>query len=165
MRKVIFSINVTIDGFADHTAVIADSELHEFYAGLLDNADVILFGRKTYELMVSFWPNAREDPRSTKSMIKFADKFNSISKVVFSKTLNDVIWNNTRLAKNDLINEFLNMKKQEGTNISIGSLSIASQLMKLGLIDEYWFLVQPIVLGNGKQLFESLNERIDLKTS
>ncbi len=163
MRKVIFSINATIDGFADHTAVIADDELHEFYADLLDTVDVVLFGRKTYELMVNFWPHARDDPRSTKSMIKFADKYNRISKVVFSKTLSEVNWNNTILNKGNMIDEVLKMKIQSGKNISAGSLSIASALAEKHMIDEYWFLVQPIVLGKGKQLFESLNTRLDLK--
>ena len=163
MRKIIFSINVTIDGYADHTAGIADDELHEFFADLLDSVDVVLFGRKTYELMAGFWPNAKEDPRITKSIIKFADKFNSISKVVFSKTLNDVNWNNTILNKGNMIDEVLKMKKQNGKSISAGSLSIASALTEKQLIDEYWFLVHPIILGKGKVLFENLNRKSNLK--
>jgi dihydrofolate reductase len=163
MRKIIFSINITIDGYADHTAGIADDELHEFFADFLDSVDVVLFGRKTYELMAGFWPNAKEDPRITKSIIKFADKFNSISKVVFSKTLNDVDWNNTTLNKGNLIDEVLKLKKQNGKNISAGSLSIASALIKKQLIDEYWFLIHPVILGKGKQLFEDLNQRSNLK--
>ena len=163
MRKIIFSINVTIDGYADHTAGIADDELHEFFADLLDSVDVVLFGRKTYELMAGFWPNAREDPRSTESIIKFANKYNSISKVVFSKTLNDVGWNNTALNKGNMVDEVLKIKKQSGKSISAGSLSIASALTEKQLIDEYWFLIQPIILGKGKLLFEDLNRRSNLK--
>ena len=163
MRNVIFAINVTVDGFADHTAVIADDELHEFYADFLDTVDIVLLGRKTYELMASFWPHAGEDPRSTKSIMKFADKYNSIRKMVFSKTLNEVNWNNAVLNKGNMVDEVLKMKKQNGKNISAGSLSIASALSEIQLIDEYWFLVHPIVLGKGKQLFESLNERLSLK--
>jgi len=163
MRKVIFGINITIDGFADHTAGIADDELHEFFTGLLETVDIVLFGRKTYELMAGFWPHAREDPRNTNSIIRFADKFNSISKVVFSKTLNEVNWNNTTLNKAYMIDEVLKMKKQNGKNISAGSLSIASALTEKQLIDEYWFLVHPIILGKGKQLFENLNQKSKLK--
>ncbi|MEJ2615196.1 MAG: dihydrofolate reductase family protein [Ignavibacteriaceae bacterium] len=163
MSKIIFAINITIDGFADHTAMIADDEFHEFYADLLDSVDVVLFGRKTYELMAGFWPNAREDPKSTKSMIKFADKFNSISKVVFSKTLNTVNWNNITLNNGIMIDEVLKMKKQNRKNISAGSLSIASALMKEQLIDEFWFLVHPIVLGKGKKLFEDLTQKTNLQ--
>jgi dihydrofolate reductase len=163
MRKIIFSINITIDGFADHTAVIADDELHDFYTNLLNNVDIVLFGRKTYQLMESFWPNVPDDPRSTKSMIEFANKFNSISKKVISNTLNEALWNNTKLVKGNLVDEVLKLKNQEGKSVSIGGLSAASTLVKLDLIDEYWFLIQPIVLGKGKQLFESLNERVNLK--
>jgi dihydrofolate reductase len=163
MRNVIFAINITVDGFADHTAVIADDELHEFYTDLLDTADVVVLGRKTYELMACFWPHAREDPGSTESMIRFADKFNSVSKVVFSKTLNKVNWNNTTLNKGNMIDEVMKLKEQNGKSISAGSLSIASALAEKQLIDEYWFLVQPIVLGKGKPLFESLNKKFNLK--
>ncbi|MGE5805473.1 MAG: hypothetical protein ACM34O_09835 [Ignavibacteria bacterium] len=72
MKKLIFAINITIDGFADHTAVIADDELHDFYTNILNDADTLLFGRKTYQLMESYWPQAQNDPQATKSMIEFA---------------------------------------------------------------------------------------------
>ena len=84
MRKVIFAINNTIDGYADHTTVIADDELHDFYTNLLNDVDAILMGRKTYQLMESFWPVASKDARSTKSMIRFANIFNPMRKIVFS---------------------------------------------------------------------------------
>ncbi len=163
MRKVTFSINITIDGFADHTAVIADDQLHEFYTNLLNDSDTILFGRKTYQLMESFWPAAAENPVSTKSMIEFANKINSISKIVFSKTLDEVSWNNTKLKKENLVEEVLKLKNQNGKNISIGSLSLASNLISHDLIDEFWFLTQPVILGKGKQLFETLDKRVNLR--
>jgi dihydrofolate reductase len=163
MRKVIFAINNTIDGFADHITVIADDELHDFYTDLLDDVDVILFGRKTYQLMESFWPIAYDDSRSTESMIRFADKINPMQKIVFSKTLSVVKWNKTKLIKGDISKVVEDLKKQNGKNISVGGLSIASYLTNLGLIDEYWFLVQPIILGNRKRLFPGLNERLNLK--
>ncbi len=162
-RKIIFAINVTIDGFADHTAVIADDELHDFYTDLLNTVDIVLFGRKTYQLLESFWPIAYEDPGSTKSMLKFADKINSMPKIVFSNTLNEVHWNNTSLVKGNMVEEILKLKNQPGNNLSIGGLSIASHLTKLGLIDEYFFLVQPIILGTGTPLFGNLSDRVDLK--
>jgi len=165
MRNIIFSINSTIDGYADHTAGIADNELHDFFTSYLDTVDVVLLGRITYELMAGFWPNAGEDPRSTESMKKFADKFNSISKVVFSKTLNDVNWNNTILNKGNLIDEVLKMKKQSGKHISAGSLSIASALMNEQLIDEFWFLIHPVVLGKGRKLLDNLNQKTNLQLS
>jgi dihydrofolate reductase len=162
MRKITFSINITIDGFADHTAGIADDELHDFFAGQLDDLDVILFGRKTYELMAGFWPHASEDPRSTKSIINFADKFNAVHKIVFSNSLKEVNWNNTQLINENLIDTVLNLRKQDGKNISAGSLSIAEQLAKRNLIDEYWFLIHPVILGNGKKLFESLEGKLKI---
>ncbi|MCB0746818.1 MAG: dihydrofolate reductase family protein [Ignavibacteriae bacterium] len=169
MRKIIFAINTTIDGYADHTAGIVDAKLHDFFTNLLSNSDVILFGRKTYELMENFWPNAKDYPQSDKSTIDFSDKINSIKKIVFSKTLEKVDWENSELCKNNLADTIHSLKKQKGKNISIGSLSLASQLTKLELIDEYWFLVHPIIMGSGKRLFEDHNKRsslmlIDTKT-
>ncbi len=100
MGKVMLSINLSLDGFADHTvAVAADDELHDFFSGLLDLTEVAIFGRVTYELMESYWPRAHEDPSATKGMLDFATKFNAIPKVVFSKTLKSVMWNNTRLVR------------------------------------------------------------------
>lgn len=162
MGRIIFAINITIDGFADHTAGIADDKLHDFFTNYLKNIDIVLFGRKTYELMAGYWPNADKDPNSTKSEIEFANVFNQIPKVVFSKTLSRVDWNNTELNKGDLIEEVRKIK-EEDKNISAGSLSIASQLLEHGLIDEFWFLVHPVILGKGAQLFESLNIKSNLK--
>ena len=163
MRKLIFDINVTIDGFADHTAMIADDELHDFFTNFLDTIDISLMGRKTYQLMESYWPKAPEDPNATKSMIEFAYKFNSMQKIVFSKTLDKVTWNNTKLIKENIIEEVLKLKKQPGNSISISGLSTASTFMKEGLIDEYWLLVHPVILGKGRRLFEGLDNSIHLE--
>jgi len=163
MRKVIFAINITIDGFADHTVGIADDELHDFFTNLLKKEDLILFGRKTYELMEDFWPNAKDDSRITKSMIEFSEIINSIKKIVFSKTLEKVNWQNSELCKNELVEEIQNLKIQKGKNIAVGSLSLASQLTNLEMIDEYYFVVQPIILGKGKKLFDKLYVRQNLK--
>jgi len=163
MRKVIFAFNNTIDGYADHTTGIADNELHDFFTNLLNEADVVLMGRKTYQLMESFWPAAYDDPRSTKSMLRFADKYNPIKKVIFSKTLTEVKWENSQLAYKDIPGIVAELKKQKGKNILAGSLSIASQLLKLYLIDEFWFVVHPIIAGKGIQLLEGFDERRDLE--
>jgi len=163
MRKLIWAINVTIDGFADHTAVVADDQLHDFYTDLLGTVDCIVFGRKTYQLMEGFWPKAGEDPNATRSTIKFADAINRLAKVVFSRTLKKVTWNNSRLVRDNMIEEVLKMKQQPGRDIAIGSISVASKLMAAGLIDEYWFLVQPIISGAGKHLLADLNQPLNLK--
>jgi len=162
-KKLIFAINVTVDGFADHTAVIADDELHDFHTDLLDSVDTILFGRKTYELLESFWPVADKDPRSTKSMIRFANKINPMKKIVFSRTLEKTAWENTFLIHSDMVTEVKKLKNQPGKNLSIGGISIASILAQHGLIDEFWFLVQPIVLGKGICLWKGLDKVMTLK--
>ena len=98
-------------------------------------------------------------------MIRFANKINNIPKIVFSKTLDKVTWNNTRLVKENMTEEVLKLKQQPGNNLSIGGISVASHLMKLGLIDEYWFLVQPIILGIGKHMVEGISDQHSLKLS
>ena len=163
MRKVVFAINITINGSADHTEGIVDDELHDFYANLLNDMDVILFGRKTYQLIESFWPIAYKDPRSTKSILRFADKINFIRKVVFSNTLKEVNWENANLVNGNVSNEVLSLKRKPGKNISVGSLSIASELTDAGLIDEYWFLVHPIFSSSNKRIFNNIRKRVNLK--
>jgi len=163
MRKLIFAINITVDGFADHTSVIADDELHDFYTDLLNSFDIILFGRKTYQLFESFWPTADKDPQSTKSMLRFADKINGLHKIVFSKTLHQVAWNNTKLVKDNVLEEITRLKQQPGKNLSTGGISFSSSLMKAGLIDEFWFLVHPIVSGSGRRLFNEIDIKAKLK--
>lgn len=158
MRKVIFAINITINGLADHTTVIADDELHDFFSNLLNDVDVVLMGRKTYQLMENFWPSAYHDPRSTKSMLRFADKYNPIKKIIFSKTLTEVNWENSQLANKDLSGIVSELKKHKGKYILAGSISIADQLLELNLIDEFRFVVHPIITGNGKQLFDGIDK-------
>lgn len=163
MRKLIYDINVTTDGIADHTAVIADDELHDFYAELLDNAGIVLFGRKTFKLLEDFWPAADKDPRSTKSMLRFADKINNIQKIVFSQTLNEVTWANSILVNSDAIEEIKKLKNGSGKDMFIGGISLASALMRQKLIDEFLFLLHPIIAGSGRRLWEGLEESCELK--
>ncbi|MGO9481770.1 MAG: dihydrofolate reductase family protein [Candidatus Kryptoniota bacterium] len=163
-RKLILAINVSLDGFADHTvAVAADDELHQFFARLLDFTDIALFGRVTYRLMADYWPHAHEDPKATIGELEFADKFNAIPKIVFSRTLQKAEWNNTRLIKDNMVEEVIELKQQDGKAISLGGISISQEFMKRDLIDEYWFAVQPVVFGKGRRLFEGVNERNSLK--
>lgn len=165
MRKLIFQINVSLDGYADHTVAIADDELHDFSTDLLNTVDTVLFGRVTYQLFESYWPLAPKDPEATKSIVEFANKINAIPKIVFSKTLQNVGWNNTRLVKSNMAEEVLKLKQGTGKNLSVGGLSLAQSLMKLSLIDEYLILVQPVVVGKGRRLFDGVNDRLDLKLS
>jgi dihydrofolate reductase len=163
MRKLIFSINVSLDGFADHTVAIADDELHEFHVDQLNTIDTVLFGRVTYQLFESYWPTAPGDPQATKSEIDFADKLNAMPKLVFSRTLQNVHWNNTILVKEDVVGEVAKLKQGDGKNLSVGGLSIAQTLANASLIDEYLFLVQPVIVGRGRRLFDRINNRSNLK--
>lgn len=163
MRNLIASINITLDGFCDHKAVIADDELHQNANELLKSTDTVLFGRVTYQLMESGWPPIVKKPTGMKSLDEFAVLIDNVSKIVFSNTLKNVEWKNTKLAKGDIKEEVLQLKKQPGKNLLVGSPGILITLMQLGLIDEYQFCVQPIVLGNGLPLFKNIRDRIDLK--
>jgi dihydrofolate reductase len=163
MRKIIAAINMTLDGFCDHTAMIADDEIHQHYNELLSNADTLLYGRITYQLMESYWPTVVINPTGHKSIDEFAVLIDNISKIVFSHTLKNVDWKNVKLAKGGIKEEVLELKQQAGKNILAGSPSLIVTLMQLDLIDEYQLCVQPIILGNGLRLFKKINNRIDLK--
>ncbi len=163
MRKLIMEMNISLDGCADHTVAIADDELHDFAAQMLDSVDIELFGRVTYQLMESYWPHAHEDPQATQSMIRFARKFNAMPKIVFSQTLQKADWQNTRLVRENAVEEVARLKRQPGKDLSIGGISISQDLMRHGLIDEYWLLVQPVVWGKGTRLFDGVDTRVNLK--
>jgi dihydrofolate reductase len=138
MRKVIFSIPITLDGFIEgpHREldwVIADDELHDFYSDLLNTSDLILYGRVTYELMANYWPIAPDDPTISMGMLRFANTLNPMKKIVFSKTLRWFI-------------------------LLGGGASIAKLFIEYGLIDEYQLVVQPVAIGEGTSLFGGIKD-------
>ena len=163
MRKLIAAINMTLDGFCDHTAGIADDELHEHYNQLLGNADTILWGRTTYQLMESYWPAIVKNPTGNKPEDEFAVLIDNISKIVFSRTLKNVVWKNTKLKNEVNKEEVLELKQQPGKNILAGSPSLIVALTQLDIIDEYQLCVQPIILGSGLPLFKNLKDRMNLQ--
>ena len=165
MRNVIFAINITLDGCCDHTKQVADDETHEYFTDLLREVDLLVFGRKTYQLMVPFWPDIAKSHSMTKASNEFADTFDSINKIVFSQSLDSAEGQNTRIVRTKLQDEILKLKQEQGKNILTGGVSIPSQLIELGLVDEYHFVVQPIVVGEGRRLLEgiSLQEGLQLK--
>jgi dihydrofolate reductase len=163
MRKLIAAINMTLDGFCDHTAMIADEEIHQHYNELLSNAGTIVFGRITYQLMESYWPSVVIHPTGNKPMDTFAVLIDNISKIVFSRTLKNVDWKKSQLKKDVTRKELLELKQQAGKDILVGSPSLIVALAHLDLIDEYQLSVQPIVLGSGLPLFKKVEDRIDLK--
>jgi len=165
MRNVIYAINITLDGCCDHTKQAADEELLEHYTLLLRDADLLVYGRKTYQLMVPYWPDVAKDPSSTKADVDFARTFLSSKKVVFSRSLDSAEDGNTRIVHTNLHDEILKLKQEPGKNILVGGVDIPAQLIELGLVDEYRFVVQPIVAGEGRRLMEGvrLPERLKLK--
>jgi dihydrofolate reductase len=163
MRKLIAAINMTLDGFCDHTVMVADDEIHEHYNELLRNADTIIFGRKTYQLMEGHWPAVVKNPTGNKPMDEFAMLVDNISKIVYSRTLKNVDWKNTELKKEVIKDELLELKQQAGKDIIAGSPSLIVTLMQLDLIDEYQIVVHPIVLGSGLPLFKDITDRVTLK--
>src|SRR6266480_2590599 len=163
MRKLIAAMNMTLDGFCNHTAMIADDEIHQHYNELLSSADTLIYGRITYQLMESYWPSVVKNPTGNKPMDEFAVLIDNISKIVFSRTLKNVDWKNTILKKEIIKEEILELKQQAGKNILVGSPGLIVALMQLDLIDEYQLCVHPIILGNGLLLFKNINDRINLK--
>ncbi|HEY1528016.1 MAG TPA: dihydrofolate reductase family protein [Candidatus Angelobacter sp.] len=165
MRKLIFAINITLDGCCDHTKQYVDEEQLEYFTQLTREADLQVFGRKTYQLMVPYWPEVLKGQSETKADTEFARAFDSINKIVFSRSLDSAEDRNTRIVRGNLHDEILKLKQEPGKNILVGGIDIPSQLIQLGLVDEYRFVVGPIVAGEGRRLLEgvSLPESLHLK--
>ena len=165
MRKLIAAINMTLDGSYDHTAGIPDDEIHQHYTDLLSNADTILYGRKTYQLM-EYWRTLLENPSDEKSMNDFAIAIDKIPKIVFSHTLKNVEWESAKLANRDIEDEVLELKQSRNggsKDILVGSRSLIIQLMKLNLIDEYQLCIHPVIAGTSLPLFENIKDRTVFK--
>jgi len=166
MRKLIAAINMTLDGFCDHTAMIADEEIHQHFNELLNNTDTLLYGRITYQLMESYWPSVVKNPTGNKPMDEFAVLIDNISKIVFSRTLRNVDWKNTKLKKEVIKEEILELKRSRNggnKNILVGSPSLIVAFTQLDLIDEYQLVVHPVVLGSDLPLFKNVRDRMKLK--
>jgi len=165
MRNVIYAINITLDGCCDHTKMIADETMHEYVIRLMRDADLLVFGRKTYQLMVPYWPDVAKDPSATKADREFAQAFDSINKLVFSRSLDSAEDKNTRITRANLQDEMLKLKQEQGKNILVGGVALPSQLVELGLVDEFRFVVQPLVVGEGRRLLEGIDpqKRLQLK--
>ena len=163
MRKVVFAINISADGYCGHTDMNPDEESFVFFTTLLRDSGVLLFGRTTYQLMVPYWPDIARHQSATKSINEFARVFDSLDKIVFSTTLEHTDGSRTRIVRANVAEEVLTLKQQPGKDIFVDSLSIASQLSVQGLIDEYHFVVHPVIVGNGPRLFESVESHEKLQ--
>ena len=167
MRKVIAAINMTLDGFCDHTAIIPDEEIHQYYTDLLDSGGVALYGRITYRLM-QFWQTLIKNPSGEQEMDDFATAIDKIPKIVFSHTIKNsdpvgIGWDSAKLANQTPEKEIIKLKQQSGKDILIGSRSLIVQLLKLNLIDEFQLCIHPVIAGSGLPLFENITDRTLLK--
>jgi dihydrofolate reductase len=163
MRKLFSSVNISLDGFADHTIGNPDAELLDFFTAQFDRIGTVLFGRVTYQLFEAYWPHADEDPAATPSMLAYARKINAIPKVVFSRTLEKADWNNASLVKRDPLVEVAKLKQGTGKDLLVGGLSLLQAFTRARLMDEYWLLVHPLVVGKGRPYFDGLQGRLDLR--
>jgi dihydrofolate reductase len=164
MRKIIYGINLSADGCCDHTKFSGSEGTHEYFTNLMRDVDLIIYGRKTYELMVPYWPEVAKKQSENKAENEFAQTFDAIDKIVFSRSL-DKVEGNTRIIRANLAEEVLKLKQEPGKNISIGGVSLPSQLMAFGLVDEFYFLVHPALAGQGRRLFDDINlqKQLDIK--
>src|SRR5258706_5984174 len=138
MRKLIAAMNMTLDGFCDHTAMIADGEIHQHYNELLRNAGTLIYGRITYQLMENYWPTVVKNPTGNKPMDEFAVLIDNIFKIVFSRTLKHVDWKNTKLVKGDIKEEVLELKQSRNggsKNTFTRSPGLIVGLTQIGLTD------------------------------
>ena len=164
MRTVIYAINITLDGCCDHTKMIPDEEIYEYFTHLMRDVDLFVYGRKTYQLMVPYWPDVAKNQSGSKAENEFAQLFESVNKLVFSRSLDSAEAMNTRIVRTNLRDEIHKLKQEQGRSILVGGVDIPSQLIELGLVDEYRFVVQPIIAGEGRRLLEGigLQERLQL---
>jgi len=166
MRKLIYVINLSIDGCLDHTIGVPDEELFDFYINLVRNAGMFVYGRTTYELMVPYWPDIAKNPAGkTKADVEFAEAFDAVEKVVFSKSLEKAEGKNSRIVRTKAEDEIRKLKQDEGKNIYVGGVALPSYLIGLDLVDEYIFTIMPVIAGKGKRLMEgiSMQEKLGLK--
>ena len=164
LRKILFFMLTTLDGYfegpeRDITWHNVDAEFNEFAIEQLNSVDALLFGRATYELMAAYWPT--ESARTDDPLV--SARMNQTPKLIFSKTLSKVGWENTRLIKDNFVEEVRNLKAQPGRDMAIfGSSDLAVTFIPHGLIDEFRIMVNPVVLGSGKPLFKGIHNKLNL---
>ena len=167
MRNLVYSINLSIDGCCDHMILGPEcmtDELAEYHTNFMQDVDLMLFGRKTYDIMVPYWPDIAKDPSAEKSDREFAEKFVAMDKIVVSRSLAKAEAN-TRIVHANPGDELLRLKKEKGKKISVGGVDLAEQLIALGLVDEFYFVILPVIVGEGRRLLggTSLPAKLNLK--
>ncbi|GAA3386103.1 dihydrofolate reductase family protein [Streptomyces racemochromogenes] len=167
MRKLIYGMNVTLDGYIaapgdDIGWSVPSDELFRFWSDQLQATELSLYGRKLWQTMSSYWPAADRQPHATPAEIEFARRWQDMSKVVFSSTIDDVDWN-TRLFSGDAVAEITRLKAGEGGPMDIAGATLAGAAMRAGLIDEYVLATAPVLVGGGTPFFTALDNWVNLK--
>lgn len=169
MRKVVLFMHLSLDGFAADPNggldfLTYDKELQQYAEELVKTVGSPVYGRNTYKLMEGYWPTVLKKPNADKHALEHAQWVENVPKIVFSKTLNEVTWNNTRLIKDNIAEEVKKLKQQPGKDLVIfGSPGLSATFMNLGLIDEYKLTVHPVILGNGLSVFKNNDTKSTLK--
>lgn len=165
MRKLIYGINISLDGCCDHTKFGGADDVHNYFRELLENVDLVIYGRKTYDLMVPFWPEIAESQSMDETSNAFAKVFAGLKRVMVSKTIELQGDSNTTVIRDNLAEEILKLKHQPGKAISTGGVELPAKLIELGLIDEFHMVVHPVIVGQGRRLFSemTLPENLGLK--
>ena len=169
MRKIVLFMHTSLDGFVagpngEMDWINVDDEIFDYAGNQTDKSDTGLYGRVTYELMENYWPTAADKPNASKHDIQHSTWYNKVPKVVLSKTMKGVNLPNTTIISDNIANEIMELKQQDGEEIVIfGSPSVGHLLTQENLIDDYWFFVNPILLGAGIPLFKNIRHRIKLK--
>jgi dihydrofolate reductase len=167
MRKIVLMTSVSLDGFIEGPDRqldwhMVDDELHSHFNEQLRTMGIVLNGRVTYELMAGFWPTADADPSSTAPMVEFAGIWRAMPKIVFSRTLEQAAWNTT-IAREVVVEEIMALKALPGGDLALGGADLAAAFMRCDLIDEYRLYVHPILIGQGKPLFQASDAKINLR--
>jgi dihydrofolate reductase len=167
MGKLIYSLNVSLDGYVetpDHSLdwALVDDELHTWFNDRVRELDASLYGRRMYELMAAYWPTAEADPSATPAMRDFARIWKPMPKIVFSSTLDRVDWN-SRLVRGDVGDELARLRTEFDGDLDVGGPTLASAFIRRGLVDEYRLLVHPVVLGTGTPFFPALDAPLHLR--
>jgi dihydrofolate reductase len=172
MRKVTLFVTLSLDGYFEgpHHDISwhhVDDEFNKFAIEEMKQTDLFLFGRRTYQLMEGYWPDAAKDPTISKENLEVANLMNNTNKMVFSRTLLQVEekenWKNVKLIRKFDPDEIKNWKEQSGKDISIGGSELALSFIKAGLIDEFRFMINPVGIGNGTPIFRGIESKLDLE--
>jgi dihydrofolate reductase len=167
MRTVFFGMHVSLDGYiegpnGDLSWTAPDLELHQYFNDLERRVDLSLYGRRLYENMANYWPAAAQDPSAAPVEVDYAKIWCAQPRIVFSTTLQEAAWAE-RIVRENVAEEVHRLKEQPGGLISVGGAGLAASLSQMGLIDEYWLYIHPVLLGSGKPMFGPLTEKIDLE--